>query len=145
MGPKLLEKTVKVKEEPSSSKTTPEKQVVKPLFKPFKASKTLSLQPKPKSSQEEFLDKINEKLKLLETVIPETPQETPKTSSRIISILENTKSESNHSDKSESDEINQVATNNWRKPSKLYYQRLMNWIFLLFLFLIFSPLILFCA
>ena len=122
LGPKLLAKKVKIKEEPVSPKIKPEKQVVKPLFKPFKASKTLSLQPKT-SSQEEFLKKVNERLKLLETVIPETPQtESSKHSSKIISILENSKSESSRSDNSENDEINQVATNNWRKPSKLFYQ-----------------------
>ena len=124
LSPKLLAKTVKVKEEPSSSKIIPEKQVVKPLFKPFKASKTLSLQAKPISSQEEFLNKINKKLKLLETIIPNTSQqESSKTSSRIvISTLEKSNSETNHSEESESDKIYQVATHNWRKPSKLYYQ-----------------------
>ena len=58
LGPKLLAKSVK--EESSSSKTTSKTQVVKPLFNPFKASKALNLQPKPISSQEEFLSKINE-------------------------------------------------------------------------------------
>ena len=122
LGHKLLVKPIK--EEPSSSQITSKTQVVKPLFNPFKARKVLNLQPKPISSQEEFLSKINEKLKLLETTVPDTPQqESSKNSSRaIINTLEKSTSENNHSKESENEKINQVATQNWKKPSKLYYQ-----------------------
>ena len=71
------------------------------------------------------MNKINENLKLLETVIPDTPQqESSKLSFRVvISTLEKSNSETNHSKESDSEKINQAATHNWCKPSKLYYQR----------------------
>ena len=97
--------------------------MVKPLFSLFKVNEAINLQPKPITSQEEFLNKINERLKLLETVVPDTPQQSSRTNSRVVNTLEKSNSESNHTDESETDTINQVASQSWKKPSKLFYQR----------------------
>ena len=88
--------------------------MVKPLFSLFKVNEAINLQPKPITSQEEFLNKINERLKLLETVVPDTPQQSSRTSSRVLNTLEKSNSESNHTDESETDIINQVASQSWK-------------------------------
>lgn len=103
--------------------------VEKPLFKPFKMSKQIKKElqdsnPKLKMKEEfkdELLDLVNAKLKLYNTVIPDTPQTTPAKSINMIGSH-------SQSDREEDPEINinPVITGprlNWKKQTKLYYPR----------------------
>jgi hypothetical protein len=110
--------------------------IEKPLFKPFKMSKQIKKElqesdPKMKMKEKvknELLDMVNEKLKLYNTTIPDSPLHSIVPDSPLQSRMINMIGQQSASDYSEDSEIkvNPVITGpklNWRKQIKLYYPR----------------------